>query len=155
MTTSKGCWNMPKEKLTVDDPDANVLLYAYDMDAPQHAAAAKWLAALAAGNEVIGIPWLTIWAFLRISTSSRIYARPKPVKEAFSIIHDWLAQPGVVTPEPGPRHVRILEDLMNSYAVSGGLVTDAVLAAIAMEKLRSHPLTRTSAVFPTCAGWIL
>jgi toxin-antitoxin system PIN domain toxin len=113
--------------------DANVLLYAYDMDAPQHAAAAKWLAALAAGNEVIGIPWVTIWAFLRISTNSRIYARPKLAKEAFSIIHDWLAQPGVVTPEPGPRHVRILEDLMNSYAVSGGLVMDAVLAAIAME----------------------
>ena len=53
---------------------------------------------------------------------------PRPAKNAFAIVGEWLAQPGVIPLHPGPRHAEILEKL-----VSGPLVTDAVLAALAIE----------------------
>jgi predicted nucleic acid-binding protein len=48
-------------------------------------------------------------------------------------IRDWLAQPRVVAMEPGPRHAEILEHVLAKYRVSGRHVTDAMLAAMAIE----------------------
>ncbi len=89
--------------------DANLLLYAYNADAPQHRAAAGWLAKLVESGELIGLLWVTVWAFIRISTNSRIWANPRPDKEVFAIVAEWLAQPGVVPLQPGPLHGQILE----------------------------------------------
>jgi uncharacterized protein len=113
--------------------DANLLLYAYNADAPQQAAAAQWLAKLLESGEIAALPWVTVWAFIRISTNPRVWANPKPAKEAFAIVAEWLAQPGVVPLQPGPRHGEILEKLVCEYGATGPLITDAVLAALAME----------------------
>jgi uncharacterized protein len=113
--------------------DANVLLYAYNADAEQHSRAARWLQSLLNSGETIGLPWVTLWAFIRLSTNPRIYPNPRPASEVFAIVAEWLAQPGVVTVQPGPRHARILEQLVIEFSASGPLVTDAVLAALAIE----------------------
>ncbi len=113
--------------------DANVLLYAYNADAPQHKAAAQWLASLLKSAEPIGLPWATVWAFIRISTNSRIWSHPRSTEDVFAIIREWLAQPGVVLLNPGPLHAEILEKLVDDYGAIGPLVTDAVLAALAIE----------------------
>lgn len=113
--------------------DANVLLYAYDASSPQHKPALRWLTDLLDRGEPLGLPWVTIWAFIRIGTNSRISANPMPAARAFAIIEDWLDQPGVVPLNPGPLHNRILEGLMREHGIVGSLVTDAVLAALAME----------------------
>jgi uncharacterized protein len=113
--------------------DANLLLYAYNADAPQQRRAAQWLAKLLESGEMIALPWVTVWAFIRISTNPRLWANPRPAKEAFAIAADWLAQPGVVPLQPGPRHAEILEKLVIDHGATGPLVTDAVLAALAME----------------------
>jgi uncharacterized protein len=113
--------------------DANLLLYAYNADAPQQRAAARWLKELFESSETVALPWITLWAFVRISTNSRIWANPRPAKEAFAIVREWLAQPGVVVLQPGPRHAEILELLVVNHAATGPLVTDAVLAALAIE----------------------
>jgi hypothetical protein len=54
-------------------------------------------------------------------------------REAFAIIAEWLNQPGVVLLNPGPLHAEILEKLVGDFAATGPLVTDAVLAALAIE----------------------
>ena len=113
--------------------DANVLLYAYNEHSPHQRAAEEWLTQLVDGTEAIGIPWVTIWAFLRIATNSRIWPYPLPISAAFDVIREWLQQPGVVVVQPGPQHSEILERLLSTYSVSGALVTDAVLAALAVE----------------------
>ena len=113
--------------------DANILLYAYNADAPQQPAAALWLNELFESGEIIALPWPTLWAFVRISTNSRIWANPRPAKEAFGLVRDWLEHPGVVVPHPGPRHAEILETLAIKHGASGPLLTDAVLAALAIE----------------------
>jgi len=84
-------------------------------------------------GEMIALPWVTLWAFIRISTNSRVWANPRPVREAFAIVGEWLAQPGVVPLHPGPLHAEILEKLVSEYGATGPLVTDAVLAALAIE----------------------
>jgi toxin-antitoxin system PIN domain toxin len=113
--------------------DANLLLYAYNADAPQQQAAADWLNRLLESDETIGLPWVTVWAFIRICTNSRVWSNPRSSKEAFAIIGEWLAQPGVVPLNPGPFHAEILEKLVGDHGAAGPLVTDAVLAALAME----------------------
>ena len=113
--------------------DANVLLYAYNADAPQQGAIASWLAKLFESNETIALPWVTIWAFIRICTNPRIWDNPRPAKEAFEIVNDWLAQPAVVILQPGPRHCELLGLLVSEHNAAGPLVTDAVLAALAIE----------------------
>jgi len=113
--------------------DANVLLYAYNADAPQQRVAAQWLTRLFQSGETIALPWLTVWTFIRISTNSRIWANPRSAREAFAIVGEWLAQPGVVPLHPGPLHAEILERLVSDYGATGPLVMDAVLAALAIE----------------------
>jgi len=113
--------------------DANLLLYAYNADAPQQRASAQWLRNLLKSGEMIGLPWVTIWAFIRISTNSRIWANPRSAKEAFAIVGEWLKRPGVVPLHPGPLHAEILEKLVSDDGATGPLVTDAVLAALAIE----------------------
>ena len=113
--------------------DANILLYAYQADTPHHAAAAKWIERQFKGRDVIGLPWITIWAFLRVSTNPRAWPRPMPAHKAFQIVREWLAMPGVAIVHPGPRHAELLERLVGDYGAGGPMVTDAALAALAIE----------------------
>jgi toxin-antitoxin system PIN domain toxin len=113
--------------------DANVLLHAYNVDSPHHAVAARWLAELFASDETVAIPLLTIWAFIRVATNPRLSPQPLAANQAFGFVERWLDQPGIVVLQPGPRHLEILKRLTLEYGVSGQLVTDAVLAALALE----------------------
>lgn len=113
--------------------DANILLYAYNPDAPQQAAIASWLTELFKSGETVALLWVTVWAFIRICTNPRIWDNPRPAKEAFEIIGEWLAQPAVVLLQPGPRHWELLRLLTLEHNATGPLLTDAVLAALAIE----------------------
>jgi toxin-antitoxin system PIN domain toxin len=113
--------------------DANIFLYAYNRSAPQQIEASTWITKLLDSGEAVGLPWLTIWAFVRISTNSRLYPNPLNAQQAFQIIRDLMAQPNVIVLHPGPRHLELLERLVHEYTASGPLVTDAALAALAIE----------------------
>ena len=82
---------------------------------------------------MIALPWMTLWAFVRIAQNSRIWPKPLPAKQMFAIIEEWIRQPGVVVLQPGPRHADILKRLVIEYGAAGPLVADAVLAALALE----------------------
>jgi uncharacterized protein len=120
--------------------DANLLLYAVHRGADRHDAAREWLTEQLNGSRRVGIPWSSLGAFLRISTHPRAFPRPLSPATAWDRVTDWLAAPVAWIPEPGPEHARILGDLITSHGVRGGLVPDAMLAAIAIE----HGLTLCS-----------
>ncbi len=80
--------------------------------------------------EPLALPWISIWAFVRISTNPRISTPPMAPREAFAMIAEWLNQPGVVLLNPGPLHTQILEKLVRDFGATGPLVTDAVLADV-------------------------
>jgi hypothetical protein len=113
--------------------DANLLIYAYNQGSPHHHAAKKWLDALLSSDELIGLTWMTLWAFVRLSTGPRVLPRPFEPSEAFSVIREWIEQPGVAMLHPGPRHAELLERLVVETGARGSLVTDAALAALAIE----------------------
>lgn len=81
----------------------NLLLYAYDATSRMHKRAAAWLERVMSDEPRVGFAWITVLAFLRISTHPRL-ARPISVAEAVSIVSDWLEAPSAVIPEPGERH---------------------------------------------------
>ena len=113
--------------------DANLLLYAHDPRAAQHEASRVWLEAALSGPDLVRFAWLTLWAFLRISTNPRVFERPLSTKEAEALVSSWLAQPVAGLLEPGERHWEILAGLMQSGQTTGPLVMDAAIAAIAVE----------------------
>jgi hypothetical protein len=114
-------------------PDANVLLYAVNSDAPNHDVARSWLDGALSGGRTVGFTWSVLLAFLRLSTHPAIFPRPLEVEEASEQIRAWLRGPTATIVEPGGRHVDLLASLLAASGVGGNLVGDAHLAAIAME----------------------
>lgn len=113
--------------------DVNLLIYAVNRDAPLHNQAKRWLEGLLSGNDAVGMPWLVLLAFLRLTTRAGLFRQPLEAEAAFQLVEAWLAQPNVVVVEPGPHHVRTLRRLLLALGTAGNLTTDAHLAAIAME----------------------
>jgi uncharacterized protein len=113
--------------------DANVLLYAYDSGAPQHDRCRGWLERALAGPALLAHSWLTILAFLRLSTQVRVFQVPMPMSEALGAVSEWLAMPNAVMLDPGERYWEILARLIDTGQVRGPLVSDAALAALALE----------------------
>ncbi len=113
--------------------DANLLLYAYNPRAADHEGSRRWLEASLSGSSLVRFAWLSLWAFLRISTNPRVFEQPLTMAEAEEAVGAWLAQPVAGILGPGERHWEILRALTEHGQTSGPLVMDAALAAIAIE----------------------
>jgi uncharacterized protein len=113
--------------------DANVLLYAVDSSSTFHGTARSWLEGALNGPSRIGFPWVSLMAFQRISTHPRLSAAPLKPGEAWAFVDDWLAADRAWVPVPGARHAEILRRLIVDGDLRGNLVTDAHLAALAIE----------------------
>jgi uncharacterized protein len=113
--------------------DANLLVYAYHTQSAEHAASRQWLELTLTGTEPVRLAWMTVWAFLRISTNTRVFKRPLSPTEAGEAVSAWLDQPNVSVLEPAERHWEILRKLVRTGQASGPLMMDAALAAIAIE----------------------
>jgi uncharacterized protein len=114
-------------------PDANLLLYAYNQSAPEHADARAWWEQTLSSPDAVGLSWQAITAFLRISTNPRAFPHPLSIDEAADAVTAWLGCPQVVLLAPGPRHWAILDRLLRDEQATGPLVMDAHLAALAIE----------------------
>ena len=113
--------------------DANVLLYAVNSDAPNHTAARSWLDGALSGGETIAFPWAVLLAFLRLATHPAVFPLPLGADAAIARVREWLRQPAATVAEPGSRHLEILAALVEESGVAGNLVSDAHLAALAIE----------------------
>lgn len=113
--------------------DANVLLYAVDTSSAFHQPAHEWLEQALNGPTRIGFPWVSLIAFQRISTHPRVSANPLSPKEAWSYVADWLGAERSWVPVPTDRHGEILHRLIVDGDLRGNLVTDAHIAALAIE----------------------
>lgn len=114
-------------------PDINLLIYAYNSDAPEHREARRWWEAALSAPVPVGLPWAVLIGYLRLMTSRGIRAEPLSAEEVIAHIRSWLDQPQTQIVHPGPRHLDLLESLAASARVTGDLVTDLHLAALAIE----------------------
>ena len=114
--------------------DANILLYAYDRSAGHHEVCRTWLESAFNAAETIALPWQTILAFVRISTNPRAVKKPLSNTHACDIVSTWLERPNVMIINAADRFWNILRQQIRDAQVSGPLVTDAALAALAIEQ---------------------
>ena len=114
--------------------DANLLIYAVDRDAPHHARARAWFEDLLSGTTAVGLCWIVILAFIRLTTRPGILRKPLSPERALEFVHDWLDQPYVTAVAPGEHHWPLFRNLLRTTGTAGNLVADAHLAAIALEQ---------------------
>ena len=113
--------------------DANLLIYAVSKGQPHHQAAKRWLEETLSNPQTVGIPWVVLLAFLRLTTNPRIFENPLTPEAACGYIDEWLALPNVTAISPGDRHRAILGNLLTQTGTAGNLTTDAHIAALALE----------------------
>ena len=113
--------------------DANVLLYAINEDAEHHEASRTWLDDALGGSDSVGLSWIVLLAFVRLSTSPRVFRSPLSSDEAMAQVQDWIAAPTARVLSPGDRHAGILADVIAGSGATANLMNDAHIAALAVE----------------------
>ena len=112
--------------------DANLLIYAYDHSSRFQQSTRLWLDRMIETEPVIGLPWISILAFLRITTHPAL-ATCQSFVLAAAIVDDWLALPNVRVIAPGARYWQLFKRTASEAQARGTFVTDAALAALAIE----------------------
>lgn len=114
-------------------PDINLLIYAHNDQAPEHAKARAWWEGLLNGKVPVGLPWISISGFIRLMTHPRVLTQPLDIHQAISHVRSWLAQPPVRILQPGSSFESLFLNYLVQLGSGGNLTTDAQLAALAVE----------------------
>ncbi|HJX28593.1 MAG TPA: TA system VapC family ribonuclease toxin [Thermoanaerobaculia bacterium] len=113
--------------------DANLLIYAYVKDLPQHEAAVEWLDRQLNDQPRVGLPWASLLAFTRLVSNPRVFRHPVSLPEAWGQVETWFSAPSAWLPGPTTRHAIILAELLTTAGLQSNDVPDAHLAALAIE----------------------
>ena len=114
-------------------PDVNVLVYAHREDALHHAGCREWVESMVNGDEAYGLSELVLSGFLRVVTHPKVFAKPSPLAAALEFTEQLRGRPNCVPVAPGRRHWDIFCGLCVEAGAKGNLVSDAYLAAMAIE----------------------
>ena len=114
-------------------PDVNLLVYAYNTDAPMHQQARCWWETCLDGSQPVAIAWVVALGFVRLMTSRAVMQRPMAMAVALSQLGRWLERPSVLILQPGPRHLAILSSFCEAGVLQSSLLTDAHIAALAID----------------------
>ncbi len=113
--------------------DANILLYVEDSLSPHHEVAREWWDSQLSGASPVCLCWTVIGAFVRISTNPRVFEEPLSLDAAVDRVQSWLDQPCVRLIGATDRHWPVFQNLLLEGQALGNLVTDAHLAALAIQ----------------------
>lgn len=114
-------------------PDTNVLIYAANEDAPQHHRAYRCLEDAFSRPGGVGLAWISLVSFVRVTTRRGILAHPLSTQAALGLMNFWLDRPRARVLHPTDRHAELLGGLLTSAGTAGNLTNDAHLAALAIE----------------------
>jgi toxin-antitoxin system PIN domain toxin len=112
--------------------DTSVLLPAITPSLPQHARARSALEAAINDDRPVGLTWVVVNAFLRLTTKPGLFQRPLTLDEAWELVDDWLGHPNVQVVQETTEHARLWSELLRAAGTGGDLTTDAWIAAIAV-----------------------
>lgn len=111
--------------------DVNILVSAADRGNKHHAQARDWWRAMCDEGETIGLAWMAITGFLRLSTQPTVFQRPFTVREACDQVAEWMALPNVLLIQELDDHWPRLRHLLEAEGRGGNLVPDMHLATLA------------------------
>jgi toxin-antitoxin system PIN domain toxin len=113
--------------------DLNVLLYAVNSSSAHHRAAKNWWEDALSGEETVGLTWIVLLGFLRLTTRRALFETPLTPGQALDRIQTWLDWPATRLVTEGEDHFRVLRTLLEEAGTAGNLTSDAHLAAIAIQ----------------------
>ena len=113
--------------------DANILLYAEDSLQSRHQQARAWWDGQLSGSGVVCLCWTVLSAFIRIGTNPRVFEHPLSLEQALARVQSWLDQPCTRVVRPTERHWTVFKQVLTDGQAVANLVTDAHLAALAIE----------------------
>jgi toxin-antitoxin system PIN domain toxin len=113
--------------------DANILLYAEDALQARHQQARAWWDGQLSGSGVVCLCWTVLSAFIRIGTNPRVFEHPLSLEQALARAQSWLDQPCTRIVRPTERHWTVFKQVLTDGQAVANLVTDAHLAALAIE----------------------
>jgi len=113
--------------------DANILLYAEDSLHSRHQQARSWWDDQLSGTGVVCLCWTVLSAFIRIGTNPRVFEYPLSLEQALARVQSWLDQPCTRVVLPTERHWTVFKQMIMDGQAVANLVTDAHLAALAIE----------------------
>lgn len=114
-------------------PDVNILVYALRHEMPEHALCSAWLTRTIEGPSHFAMSRLVLSSVIRLATNRKIFKVPTSLDVAFDFAGCLLGQPHCRQIEPGEDHWQIFEQLCRDTETRGPRVTDAWLAALAIE----------------------
>lgn len=114
--------------------DVNILIYVADRQSQFHSRVLSWWHASLNGDEIVGLPWISVSGFLRIATNPRLFETPLTVEEAVDRVAAWMAQPNVRIVEESSEHWELFREFVRETGTGGNRTTDAHLAALAVSR---------------------
>jgi toxin-antitoxin system PIN domain toxin len=113
--------------------DANILLYAEDSLSSLHRPVREWWDAQLSGVRPVCLCWTVLSAFIRIATNPRVFENPLSLNQALARVQSWLDQPCTRVVRPTDQHWAVFQQMLEGGQAVANLVTDAHLAALAIE----------------------
>jgi toxin-antitoxin system PIN domain toxin len=114
-------------------PDLNVVINAETRSSGNHERARSWFDAVGNGAETVAIPEMVLLGFVRITTGEGVKENRIDQRRAFEVCDSLRRMPAFGPISEGPRHWSIFREIVFSSGVSGKDITDAYLAAFAIE----------------------
>lgn len=112
--------------------DTSVLLTAVSPSLPRHAAVRAALEGAINDERPLGLTWVVVNGFLRLTTKPGLFEHPLTVEEAWALVDEWREHPNVRIVQETEEHARLWSELLRSAGTGGDLTTDAWIAAIAL-----------------------
>lgn len=113
--------------------DTNILVHAHRRGTLHHKAALGLLRELSEGPTPYALFWPSLYEFLRVVTHHRVFDPPSTPGDALEAIRDFLAPPVVRVLSESARHPVLLDRVIRETRVTGNLIHDAHLVALALE----------------------
>ena len=114
-------------------PDVNLLIFAYHEQSPYHETASHWWEGLINGDETVGIPWAVSMGFVRQMANPSILETPMKPSESLERVKSWFQYAHIRSLDPGENHLTHLQNIFDTVDGGAKLVTDAHIAALAIE----------------------
>jgi len=85
------------------------------------------------GRETVGLAWVSLLGFLRLSTKVGLFPSPLAVQTVLEQVRQWISSPAAVVVEATPCYRDVLAGLLTGTGAGGNPVNDGHLAALAVE----------------------
>ena len=119
--------------------DTNVLVYAADEDAPEHARCRALVERWRPRNGAWYLTWGICYEFLRVVTHPRVMRHPWTLGEGVGFLAALQDSPGCSLLVPTDRHARVLAEVVAEVpGLSGNILHDTQTAVL----MREHGIRR-------------